>query len=109
MTSSEIMNNETNQAILEEFFTGIASCNYYDGSSYQLYLDTDDDSLIINQEASDDTWIQRDDGSLKLIWRISGYCDIPKEERYTEGRDLLDYGYQEWLEQVEQEISEVTA
>ena len=36
---------EGNSAAAEAFFVGVASGDYYDGSSYQLYLDLDDESL----------------------------------------------------------------
>lgn len=98
---------ETNEETLTEFFTGIASCDYYDGMSYQLYLDLDDDTLSIHQEVSDQSWLQRDDGSLVQVLRVSGYCDIPEDERYTDGCDLSDYGQAEWLDQVSDRIAEI--
>lgn len=104
--AEKVMAKEANQEILEEFFTGIASCEYYDGSCYRLQLDTDDDSLSIDREASTNTWLQRDDGSLVMIWQISGYSDTPEAERYTDGCDLCDYGYTEWLDQVAEKIEE---
>lgn len=93
-----------NEGVLEEFFQGCASCDYYDGLSHQLYLDRDDDTLLINTEASDNSWLQRGDGSLIQVLRVSGYCDIPADERYTEGCDLYDYGYADWLDMVKDEI-----
>lgn len=98
---------ETNEEILTEFFAGIASCDYYDGMSYQLYLDLDDDMLSIHQEVSDQSWLQRDDGSLVQVLRVSGYCDIPEEERYTDDCDLSDFGQAEWLDQVSDRIAEI--
>ncbi len=97
---------EANSAVVEAFFLGLASGDYYDGTSYQLYLDLDDDSLLEHQEASDQSWLQRDDGSLVQISRISGYCDIPEDERYTEGCNLDDYGYGEYLDQLQIKIAE---
>jgi len=105
-TAADIIAKDENQSILVEFFTGIASCDYYDGTCYQLYLDLDDDSLSIHREASDQSWIQRDDGSLICIHKVSGYCDIPENERYTEDCDLNDYGYGEWIDMIEQKISQ---
>lgn len=97
---------EKNAAALQEFFIGIASCEYYDGMSYQLYLDTNDDTLSINQEASDNSWRQRDDGSLIQITRVSGYCDIPLDERYTDDCSLEDYGYSDWIDMIGEKITE---
>lgn len=101
-----IMGRNENQDTLEEFFVGVASCEYYDGSSYQLYLDTDDWSLSIHHEASSNSWLQRDDGSMIQVHQVSGYCDIPEDERYTDGCDLDDYGYVNWLGEIEQQIAE---
>lgn len=99
---------EANDSILREFFTGLASCEYYDGRSWQLYLDLDDDSLMIHLEASDQSWLQRDDGSLVQILRVSGYCDTPADERYSEDgcTSLEDFGYSEWLDKIETRIAE---
>lgn len=98
---------ESNEEVLAEFFTGIASCDYYDGMSYQLYLDLDDDTLSIHQEVSDQSWLQRDDGSLVKVLSVSGYCDIPEDERYSDGCDLNDYGQAEWLDEVSDRIAEI--
>jgi len=94
METQEIM--DKNENVLVEFFTGIASCNFYDGLSHQLYLDLDDNTITIKTEASDNTWSQRDDGSLVCLEKVSGYCDIPETERYTQDCDLYDYGYSDW-------------
>lgn len=106
-TSSDIISNAANKTVLVEFFIGIASCDYYDGTSYQLYLDLDDNTLSINQEASNQSWLQRDDGSLVTLASVSGYSDTPLDERYTDDCDLNDYGYGEFVDQIEQKITEV--
>jgi len=95
---------EKNMKTLSEFFKKTASCEYYDGLSYQLYLDTNDDTLKISQQISNNDYLQRDDGSLIQIHRISGYCDIPKNERYTDEYDLSDYGFDDWITIIEDEI-----
>ncbi len=105
MDAQKIMEN--NKEKLAEFFAGIASCNYYDGLSHQLYLDLDDGTIIENTEASDNTWLQRNDGSLVHILNVSGYCDIPEDERYTDGCDLYDYGYRDWLDDVATKINDL--
>ena len=107
--AAAILATADNQAILLEFFTGIASCDYYDGMSYQLYLDTDDNTLSIQQEVSSNSWLQRDDGSLVQIHAVSGYADTPADERYTDGCDLSDYGYGEWIDMIEQQIVQALA
>lgn len=106
--AATIMQDEDNQSVLQTFFVGIASCDYYDGTSHQLYLDTDDYTLRIHQEASDQSWLQRDDGSLIRICQVSGYADTPADERYTDdGCDLNDYGYADWLDMIEAKIGEL--
>lgn len=100
-----IMSRSANAGALEEFFAGCASGKYYDGLSYQLYLDTDDWSLSIHQEVSSNSWLQRDDGSLIQVHQVSGYCDIPEDERYSEGCDINDYGYADWLGEIEAQIA----
>jgi len=97
---------EKNLPVLREYFAGLASCNYYDGTSYQLYLDLDDNTLTIKHEVSDNTWSQRDDGSLICLLKTSGYADIPEEDRYSDGCDLYDYGYAEWLDEIEEILLE---
>ncbi len=103
-TAEEII--EKNADVLGEFFAGLASCDYYDGTSYQLYLDLDDNTLFIHREASDQSWLQRDDGSLVQVLRVGGYCDIPENERYDadRGDDLNDLGYSEWMDEVRGKI-----
>jgi len=105
-TANDIINTAENTTVLMEFFKGVASCDYYDGNSYQLCLDKDDNSLSIHQEASDQSWLQRDDGSLVQIHRVSGYADSPENERYTDGCDIMDYGYAEWIDMIEAKIAE---
>jgi hypothetical protein len=100
---------ENNEKVLREFFVGIASNNYYDGLSHQLYLDLNNNKIFIICEVSDNTWLQRDDGSLLLVAKVNGYSDIPEEEWYTEGCDLYDYGYQEWLENIELTVEDILA
>ncbi len=98
ITAQEIIDNNT--AIINEYFAGIASGEYYNGTCYQLYLDLDDGTLRINQEASTQSWLQRDDGSLVMLHRVSGYDDRPQDQRYNaaDGDDLSDFGLGDWLD-----------
>jgi hypothetical protein len=109
MNTNEII--ESNDTTLTEFFTGIASCDYYKGQCWRLYLDLDDMSISISQEASCNTWQQRDDGSLIEVYRVSGYCDIPADERYTDPdtQDLIDFGWGEFINEIETRIDEALA
>ena len=97
---------DSNMAVLQEWFEGQASCGHFDGTSYQLYLDLTDNTLLIHHEASDQSWLQRDDGSLIQIERHSGFADISEEERYTDGCDLNDYGWGEYQDEIVANIAE---
>jgi hypothetical protein len=108
MNASEILEMPENNAVLTAYFIGIASCEFYDGQSYQLYFDAHDNSLFIHQEVSSNSRLSRADGSLHRIWTVSGYCDIPYAERYTDGCSLDDYGYSEWLGHMGDALSHTT-
>lgn len=105
---NRFIDNDANSTVLQRFFEGVASCDYYDGRSYQLYLDLDDNSLIEHMEASDQSWLQRDDNSLIQVLTVNGYADTPEGERYNKerGDDIMDFGYAEWLDYVEERINE---
>lgn len=105
-TAYDIINQADNIKVIERFFIGLASGDYYDGRCYSLYLDLDDNSITESVEASANTWQQRDDGSLVEIVRECGYCDTPADERYTNDCDLSDFGYAEWLDNLESTISD---
>lgn len=103
MNGKEIVNDARD--VLDEYFAGIASGDYYDGTSYQLYLDLDTFEIFEFHEASDNTWLQREDGSLVKIYSVCGYSDLPKNELYNNEYDSLwDFGYNEWLDELEKKI-----
>ena len=77
MDTKEIM--ETSIDTINEFFDGQATGAYYDGTCYRLYLDKSDNTLFIDHQPSDQTWMQRDDGSLAIIYTVQGYCDLPED------------------------------
>lgn len=105
MTTTRTQNIiDNNMKVLSEFFKNTTSCEYYDGLSYQLYLDMNDDTLIISQQISNNDYLQRDDSNLIQIHRVSGYCDIPINERYTDEYDLSNYGFDDWITIIEDEI-----
>lgn len=104
--ANELINRDDNAKTLLDFFTRMADGSAYDGTSHQLYLDLNDGEIIYNHEISGNSWLQRNDGSLEQILTVSGYSDVPEDELYAEGCDLLDYGYAEWLDYVEQKTEE---
>lgn len=91
-----------NYDTVTQFYAGMASGEYYNDTCWQIYLDTVDNSLRINQEADTSHWIERPDGSLIKILQVSGYDDRPDDERYSESRgdSLSDFGLQDWLDEV---------
>lgn len=107
ITARDIIDSDANSAVLQTFFRGLASCDYYDGRTYQLYLDSRDGSLSERVEASNQSFVHRDDGSLLLVLAVNGYADTPDDERYSDerGDNIMDYGYAEWLDEVEDRIN----
>lgn len=105
--ATDLINRDDNADTLNQFFIGIANGSQYDGTSYQLYLDLNDGQIVDNHEASDNSWLEREDGSLVQILTVSGYDDRPQDELYNDDCDLLDYGYAEWLDYVEERIEDI--
>lgn len=85
----------------------MASGTYYDGTSYQLYLDLNDGEIFENHEVSSNSWLERTDGSLIQILTVSGYDDTPEDELYNDECDISDYGFAEWLDEVESKIEKI--
>ena len=104
MDAKEIM--QLNETILKKWFLGDVSGNHWDGRSWQLYIDLDDNSMYYIVEPSDQTWQQREDGSLVQVDTHCGYSDLPADELYTDGCSIYDYGYQDHLDEMEQLINE---
>jgi hypothetical protein len=104
MDAKEIM--EINEKILTKWFIGGVDGSHWDGLSHQLYLDLDDNSIYQITEPSDNSWQQREDGSLVQIATHCGYDDTPEDELYTVGCSKYDYGYQDYLVEMEQLINE---
>lgn len=102
--TKEIM--EKNEQELKNWFIADVSGNHWDGLSHQLYLDLDDNSIYQITEPSDQSWQQRDDGSLVQIDHHCGYNDIPEDELYTDGCSIYDYGYEDYLDEMEQLIND---
>ena len=65
----------------------------------RIYLDLHDMSFFEHCEASQNTWIQRDDGSLVEIARDSGYgYDLSEDELdWLEADGVSDFGYEDWM------------
>ena len=108
MDAQQIMAMPDNRVTIREFFTGIASGRYYNWMCYRLYLDLDDNSIYEYVEASENTWQQRDDGSLAEIACVCGYINAP-DDLYSrdEKTSLDDWGYEEWLDGLAIEIGNI--
>lgn len=101
--ANDLVNN--NHQVLLDFFKGMASGAYYDGTSYQLYLDLNDGEIFENHEVSGNSWLER--SGLVQILTIGGYDDTPVEDLYNDECDILDYGFSEWLSEVEDKIEKI--
>lgn len=96
---------ETYGATCEDFFRGFLVGN--GGQTYcRLYLDLHDNSLFESCEASCNTWLHRDDGSLAEIYAHNSYgVDLTDDDMEHLRQDgLSDFGYAEWLDAIEEGI-----
>ena len=66
----------------------------------RIYLDLHEMSLFESTEASRNTWLQRDDGSLQAVARDDGWgADLTAEDKeWLEEDGVSDFGYAEWLD-----------
>lgn len=62
-------------AEMSEWVNGVGTNNYGCGQTYTLYLDTDNDTLFIDCQATSNTWLCREDGSLLSIATYSNPDD----------------------------------
>lgn len=89
-----IMNSDT----MSEWINGVGTNAYGGGSSHQLYLDMDNDSLLISEQPTSQSWLQRNDGSLV---RIASYSNPDSAE--CEPYDDWEANYRDELETTLQE------
>jgi hypothetical protein len=95
-------------SILVEYFEGIVSNEYFDGASHQLYMDMDDMTFFISHEASDNSWLEREDGTLVRILTINAYANDEDEEPYNDKEcNLYDYGFAEFIENIKELVSKL--
>jgi hypothetical protein len=97
----DIVENLDNADVLREFFIGGASGDYYDGTCWSLYLDLTDNTLFIEQQNYNDA--SRCDFLVRLSF-ICGYTDQPQDELFHAGDDVNDYGWDEFIDQVERRV-----
>lgn len=66
----------------------------------RIYLDLRELSLFESTEASCNTWLQRDDGSLQAVARDEGWgADLTEAEKvHLDADGVSDFGYAEWLD-----------
>jgi len=107
MDAQQIMAMPDNRVTIREFFTGIASGEYYTGMCYRLYLDLNDNSICEYVEASENTWQQRYVGSLVEIACVCGGINAPDDLYSWDDRTSLDdWGYAEWLDELAIKIND---
>jgi hypothetical protein len=100
------MEQADNAAVIETFFKGVASGDYYDGRCYRLYFDADDNSIFQSIEASENSWLERD--GLHELHRVSGYWDGSEEDRYNDDvHDISDFGWSDWYDMIESKLKSV--
>nr|DAV34453.1 MAG TPA: hypothetical protein [Caudoviricetes sp.] len=96
---------EKNQDVMCDFFVNsLIGCK---GQCYtHLYLDLHDGCIFQNVEASSNTWLERDDDSLVEIAADEGWgYDLDDDEiEHLRNGYLSDFGYNEWLNQVAENI-----
>ena len=84
-----------------DFSNWFKSCLIGNGGQVfsRIYFDLNDMSFFEHCEASQNTWIQRNDGSLVEIARDSGYgYDLSEDELYwLETDGVSDFGYEDWM------------
>lgn len=85
--------------VITGFYEGLMlGCN---GQSYsRLYLDLRSNEIFQNTEASQNTWLARDDDSLAEIAHDNGFgWDLSDEEMdYLEEYGVSDFGFDDWID-----------
>ena len=105
MNARDIFDLGNNWETLSNFYKGLLIGN--GGQTYcRLYLDLQDNTLFEDCEASCNTWLHRDDGSLvEIVAHNSFGIDLSQEElEWLEIDGLSDFGYQEWLGEIEEKV-----
>jgi hypothetical protein len=104
---------EDNDATLREYFAGMMSGEYCDGQSHQLYLDLDDDSIVIITHESSTSWSQRKDGSLVQLDEFTASVYPYDHAPYDAETDSLgDFGYGSgdwWSDRIEDAVRKALA
>ena len=93
MTPQNIL--DANRTKIEKFFAVMACGSHYNGVCWRLYLDLNDYTLTINREAINQSWLQRDDGSLVRLLQISGDNGSQADQL---GCDRKDFGLAKWID-----------
>lgn len=97
MNAWQIVNKYDN--VIRNFYEGLMiGCN---GQLYsRLYLDLRSHEIFQNVEASCNTWLRRDDGSLAEIAHDTGFgADLTEDEAvYLKECGVSDFGFEDWLD-----------
>lgn len=97
MDAWQIVNKYDN--VIRNFYESmVIGCK---GQSYsRLYLDLHSNEIFQNTEASCNTWLHREDGSLTEIAHDNGFgADLSEDEiDYLEEYGVSDFGFDDWLD-----------
>jgi hypothetical protein len=95
--------NDKNYNTLREYYNDLGMSVIGGTLNCQLYLDLDDGELMINHEASSNTWLQRDDGSLVCLHKQDSNSDWGNID------DVDSNDYREWMYYVLGEYEDAVA
>lgn len=97
---------EDNQNKLLNFFKGLISGAYYDGTTYSLYLDLKTHDVIENNVLMPSQRVIEGAPDLVLITKVQGYDKDIAKKRYNPNHELVpdEWGYYGWLEGIEHKI-----
>lgn len=96
LNTSDIFDEPENMRELEDFFIGVASCAFFDGDFYTLYLDLEDGEVFWDVDTTMYAPIE-DDERLAVVAQIQGYCDTPEAKRFNSNSTLENFGFDHWL------------
>lgn len=97
----EAVNNiiKDNQITLVDFFKGIASGSFYDGTCYRLYLNLNSKKIKQYHLEHHNLSFDGKSESLALITQIEGYEQSLSKQLYSyrSHENIEDFGLQSWL------------
>lgn len=102
-TVCEAFEADQNALVLREFFTSMASGQFFDGRAHQLYLDLEAGRLFVRDESSLGM-VSVPEPAVLVTQTQMGHCDLPDEELYQPGMDLEEFGFSDWVADMAQQV-----